>query len=266
VVRHALDLKVKHREEHSDVKYIAAHGIATDYRGKHTLIGSRHFIKEDEGVDVSAAEADLETIAGEGKSALYLARDGKLIAIFAIDDPPREEALEVISMLRALGVKETHMLSGDNRRTAERVAKKLTIEFFRGELLPDEKTEIIKLLRKQGNVVAMVGDGLNDSPAMSAAGVGVAMKEGADLAQDVADITLRDPSLYPLVIARILSQNAIKRIRHNTIAAIGVNSALILAGLLGNSASGSFVWLHNLTTLALSLNSMRPLLSGGTQK
>ncbi|MDR3301149.1 MAG: heavy metal translocating P-type ATPase [Spirochaetaceae bacterium] len=260
VVRHALNMNVQHREEHSEVKYIAAHGIATDYRGKHTLIGSRHFIKEDEGIDVSAAEGDLEAIAGEGKSALYLARDGKLIAIFAIDDPPRPEAPEVIAMLRALGVKEIYMLSGDNRRTAARVAKKLTIAYFRGELLPNEKTETVRLLRAEGRTVAMVGDGMNDSPAMSAANIGIAMKEGADLAQDVADITMRDPSLYPLVVARLLSQKAIKRIHHNTAAAIGINSALILAGLLGTQASGSFVWLHNLTTLGLSLNSMRPLL------
>jgi Cu2+-exporting ATPase len=263
VVRHALALNVKHREEHSSVKYIAAHGIATDYRGKHTVIGSRHFIKEDEGVDVSAAELDLERIAGEGKSALYLARAGKLMAVFAIDDPPRAEAGEVIAMLRALGIKNICLLSGDNRRTTERIAKKLGVDFFRGELLPDEKTETIKRLRKEGHIVAMVGDGMNDSPALSAANVGIAMKEGADLAQDTADITMREPSLYPLVIARLLAQKAIKRIDRNTAAAVGINSALMLAGILGNSASGSLVWLHNLTTLGLSLNSMRPLLPKG---
>jgi Cu2+-exporting ATPase len=263
VVRHALKLNVQHREEHSSVKYIAAHGIATDYRGEHTVIGSRHFIKEDEGVDVSAAEADLESIAGEGKSALYLAQGGKLMAVFAIDDPPREEAGEVIAMLRALGVKRIYLFSGDNRRTTERIAKKLGVDFFRGELLPDEKTAMVKRLREEGRIVAMVGDGMNDSPALSSANAGIAMKEGADLAQDTADITMRDPSLYPLIAARLISQGAIKRIHHNTVASVGINSVLMLAGILGNSASGSFVWLHNLTTLGLSLNSMRPLLPKG---
>jgi P-type E1-E2 ATPase len=182
-----------------------------------------------------------------------------MAGLLVIDDPLREEAAEVIAMLRKLGIKRIHLLSGDNKRTTERIARSLGVDGFRGELLPREKTDLVKAFRERGCVVAVVGDGMNDSPAMSAADVGIAMKDGADLAQSVADITLKDPSLYPLVIARIMSERAIKRIRNNTIAAIGINGALTLTSLFGNITTANSVWLHNLTTLAVSLNAMCPL-------
>ncbi|MDR1250123.1 MAG: HAD-IC family P-type ATPase, partial [Treponema sp.] len=171
----------------------------------------------------------------------------------------REEAAEVIAMLRKLGIKRIYLLSGDNKGATERIARTLGADGFRGALLPREKTDLVKALKAMGCVVAMVGDGMNDSPAMSAADVGIAMKDGADLAQSVADITLKDPSLYPLVIARLMSERAIKRIRGNTVAAIGINGALTFMSLFGNITTTSSVWLHNLATLAVSLNSMRPL-------
>ena len=259
IVRYAAENGVAHREEHSEVKLIAAHGIVTSYRGKHTVIGSRHFVSEDEGVDVSCAAADEDAIAAAGKSALYLAISGKLAALFAIDDPPREEAAEVIAMLRTLGVKRVYLLSGDNKRTTERVAKQLGVDAWRGELLPNDKTELVRMLRRQGAVVAMVGDGINDSPALCAADVGIAMKDGVDLAQNAADIALREASLYPLVIARIISQRAIAKIHANSYRSIAINSALMLYAIFGNSSSVS-MWLHNLTTLLLSAHSLRPLL------
>jgi Cu2+-exporting ATPase len=259
VVRHALEMGVEHREKHSTVKYIAAHGIATEYEGQHTVIGSRHFISEDEGIDISVSAGDEAAAVAEGRSVLYLARNGKMAGLLVIDDPPREEAAEVIAMLRKLGIKRIYLLSGDNKRTTERIARNLGVDGFRGELLPQEKTDLVKALKEKGCVVAVVGDGMNDSPAMSAADVGIAMKDGADLAQNVADITLRDPSLYPLVIARIMSERAIKRIHDNTVAAIGINCALTLMSFFGNFTTTNSVWLHNLTTLAVSLNSMRPL-------
>jgi Cu2+-exporting ATPase len=260
VVKHALEQKVEHREKHSTVKYIAAHGIATEYEGQHTVIGSRHFISEDEGIDISIASKDEAAAIAEGRSVLYLARDGRMAGLLVIDDPLREEAAEVIAMLRKLGIKRIYLLSGDNKRTTERIARELGVDSFRGELLPHEKTDLVKALKEKGCTVAVVGDGMNDSPAMSAADVGIAMKDGADLAQSVADITLKDPSLYPLVIARIMSDRAIKRIHDNTIAAISINSALILMSFFGNVTTTNSVWLHNLTTLAVSLNSMRPLI------
>jgi Cu2+-exporting ATPase len=260
VVKHALEMGVEHREKHSTVKYIAAHGIATEYEGQHTVIGSRHFISDDEGIDISISAKDEAAAIAEGRSVLYLAREGKMAGLLVIDDPLREEAAEVIAMLRKLGIKRIYLLSGDNKRTTERIARNLGADGFRGELLPNEKTDLVKTLKEKGCTVAVVGDGMNDSPAMSAADVGIAMKDGTDLAQSVADITLKDPSLYPLVIARIMSERAMKRIHDNTVAAISINSALILMSFFGNFTTANSVWLHNLTTLAVSLNSMRPLI------
>jgi Cu2+-exporting ATPase len=263
IVRYAREQGIEHREEHTTVKYIAAHGIVTEYQGKRTVIGSRHFVREDEGVDISVAGEDEARLGEEGKSLLYLARDGVLAAVFVIEDPPREEAAEVIAMLRRLGFRRLYLLSGDNSRSAGRIAKKLGLDSWRGELLPDEKTGIIRALRGRGLTVAMVGDGINDSPAISAANVGVAMKDGADLSRELADITLKSPSLYPLVIARLIAEGTIERIRRNTGLAVGINSALMLSGILGNTAGGVPMVLHNLNTLLLSLNSMRPLLTEG---
>jgi Cu2+-exporting ATPase len=266
VVASALARDVRHREEHSSVKYIAAHGIATEYQGKHTVIGSRHFIGEDEEVDLSIAKVDEETAAKEGYSTLYLAQEKKLAALLLIKDPPREEAGEVIAMLRSLGIKRIYLLSGDNKKTAERIACELSLDGGLGGLLPQDKTAAVKRLQSRGCTVAFVGDGMNDSPAMSAADVGIAMKDGADLARETADITLKESSLYPLVIARFMSQRVMKRIHTNIHAAIWLNSIFILMGLLetpmtGIAGSSRSVWLHNLTTLGLSLNAMRPLLT-----
>ena len=264
VVAAALERNVKHREEHSSVKYIAAHGIATEYQGKHTVIGSRHFIGEDEGVDLSRAGPDEEAAAQEGCSVLYLAREGRLAAILLFKDPPREEAAEVVFMLRHLGVKRIYLLSGDNKKTAERVARELKLDGGLGEMLPQDKCAVIAGLRRKGCTVAFVGDGMNDAPALFAADVGIAMKDGADLALESAGITLNEASLYPLVAARLLASRVMGRIHSNTHAAIWLNSAFILMGLLENSdvpsAGSRSVWLHNLTTLGLSMRALSPLL------
>jgi Cu2+-exporting ATPase len=264
VVAAALERNIRHREEHSSVKYNAAHGIASEYRGKHTVIGSRHFIGEDEGVDLSAAEDGERAAAEEGYSVLYLAQERKLAALLLIKDPPREEAAEVITMLRMLGVTRIYLLSGDNSKTTERIGRELALDGWRGDLLPEDKRGIIRHLRERGCRVAFVGDGMNDSPAMSAADVGIAMKDGADLARETADISLKESSLYPLVIARLMAQRVMLRVSANTRAAILLNSIFILLGLAEKPGPGAgssrSVWLHNLTTLALSMNAMRPLL------
>ncbi len=263
VVKHALDEGVEHQEEHTEVKYIVAHGIATKYRQEHTVIGSRHFICDDEGIDLSECVAAEQEAADGGYSLLYLARGGVLAGMIFINDPVRPEAKEVIAMLRHLGIKRFYMLTGDNVRTAERVAAQLGIDSFRGEVLPDQKADIVKLLKSKGCNVAVVGDGMNDSPALSCADVGIAMKGGADLAQEVADITLKDPSMYPLVIARIMAERSVKRIKGNNVAAVGINSALMFMSILGRFTPTTSVWLHNLTTLGLSINSMRALMPKG---
>lgn len=260
VVKHAYDEKIEHREEHSEVKYIVAHGIATQYQGEHTIIGSRHFVCDDEQIDVSVAAADEDFAAEQGLSVLYLARDGKLIGLIFIEDPIREETAEVIQMLRQTGIKNIYMFTGDNKRNATKVAAELGIENFKAEVLPHEKAELIKELKAQGKIVAMVGDGMNDSPALSVADVGISMKGGADLAQSVAEITLNSSTLYSLVVARLMSLNAIKRIRTNNLSAIGINSLLMLLGIIGRITPATSVWMHNLTTLGISLNSMRALM------
>ena len=270
VVAEALAKNVRHKEEHSTVKYIAAHGIASEYKGKHTVIGSRHFIGEDESVDLSIAKEDEEKAAKDGYSVLYLAQEKKLAAILLIKDPVRDEAAEVVAMLRLLGIKRIYLLSGDNQSAAERIARELSLDSGRGGLLPQDKTAIVKNLIERGCRVAFVGDGMNDSPAMSAANVGIAMKDGADLARETADITLKEASLYPLVIARLMSQRVMKRINSNTSAAIILNSVFILMGLFenparANSGSSRSIWLHNLTSLVLSLNAMRPVLKEAKQ-
>jgi Cu2+-exporting ATPase len=269
VVGAALARDVKHREEHSQVKYIAAHGIATEYQGKHTVIGSRHFIGEDEGVDLSLARADEEAAAKEGCSVLYLAREGRLIALLLFRDPPRSEAAEVVAMLRQLGVQRIYLLSGDNEATARRIARELKLDGGRGGLLPQDKSALITELRRRGCTVAFVGDGMNDAPALFAANVGIAMKDGADLARESAGITLKEASLYPLAAARLLAVRALCRIHANTRAAIWLNSAFILMGIRENAAAAPrvsrSVWLHNLTTLGLSLRALSPLLGRGAK-
>lgn len=260
VVKHAVDENVEHLLEHAEVKYIVAHGIATEYQNKHTVIGSRHFICDDEKVDIAIAAEDEEQAAAQGYSILYLARDNVLAGVLYIHDPAREEAAEVIQMLRHTGIKYIYMVTGDNQRTAKKIADQLEISGFMAETLPHQKVAAVKALQSKGRCVAVVGDGMNDSPALSVADVGIAMKGGADLAQHVADITLNDASLYPLVIARILSQRAMQRITHNNVSAISINTLLMGFGITGVLTGTSSMWLHNLTTLGISANSMRALL------
>jgi Cu2+-exporting ATPase len=267
IVSEALSRNVQHREEHSTVKYIAAHGIATEYQGKHTVIGSRHFIGEDEGIDLSITAKDETMAAKQGFSILYLAQEHTLMGIVLIRDTLREEAAEVVAMLRGLGIKRIYLFSGDNKKTIERIVKELSLDGGQGELLPEDKAKLVHELTAQGYKVAFVGDGMNDSPAMSAACVGISMKDGSDMAREVASIALNDSSLYPLVIARIMSERVIKRIRNTMHAAITLNTAFMVLDLLapvnktGNSGGSSrSVWLHNMTTIILSLNAMRPLI------
>jgi Cu2+-exporting ATPase len=264
VVAEALARDVQHREEYSTVKYVAAHGIATHYRGEHTVIGSRHFIGEDEGVDLSIAREDEERAAKEGLSVLYLAQKNELAAILLIKDPLRVEAKEVIVMLRRLGMKRIYLFSGDNKRTVDRVVRELSLDGGLGELLPGDKARLVRELQERGCKVAFVGDGMNDSPAMSAADVGITMRDGSDMAREVASISLKESSLYPLVLARIMADRVMKRIHGNIHAAVVLNSLFILLGLFDTGAGGASngssrsVWLHNMTTIMLSLNSMRP--------
>lgn len=195
VVHEAERRVLLHEEEHTEVEYVVAHGIASLWQGKRVLLGSRHYISHDEGVDVASMNAQIDKLASEGYSLLYLAVDGKLAGIIAMEDPLREESAQVVEKLRALGVQHVLMLTGDDTRTASAVAKKLGIREFRAQVLPEDKARVVREWKEKGHTVLMVGDGINDSPALSASDVGVTLREGADLAREVADVVIMGVSL-----------------------------------------------------------------------
>ena len=258
VVHKAQEEGLQHEEEHAHVEYVVAHGVASTLYGQKVRVGSRHYIEHDEGVSVEPMREVLEAQTRLGRSLLYLAIDGRLAGIIAIEDPLRPEAAEVLHGLREAGVRRILMLTGDDERTARAVAARLGIEEFRAQVLPTEKSDVIRELNAEGCKVLMVGDGINDAPALSASHVGVAMCDGADLAREVANVLLTRPSLEGLLTARRLGCGALSRIRCNFAAAMGLNSLFLLGGLFMLLTPGVSALLHNLTTLGITLNAMRP--------
>lgn len=253
VVREAAARNLRHRERHADVEYIVAHGIASSLDGKRVVIGSEHFIVEDEGVCVSDEDrAKIDGAAGD-LSVLYLAVDGRLVGALGIDDPLKEGVAADIGRLRELGFEHVVMLTGDNERTAARVAAAAGIGEFEANCLPERKHAYIEQLVAQGRRVVMVGDGVNDSPALSAAHVGVAMAAGTAIAKEVADITLANGGLSALVTLRRLSANLMRRLNASFAQVIGINTALLAAGVAGIVTPQASSLLHNGTTVALSL-------------
>ena len=260
IVRAAQEKDLKHEEEHAEVEYIVAHGIATQLHGERTIIGSEHFVAEDEGVMISDAEKELIASECEGLSAIYLAIGKQLAGVICISDPPRAEAAEAVRMLKAKGVKDVIMLTGDHAAAARRTAEMLGIDNFRSQVLPEDKVQIIDAFKKQGRTVIMVGDGINDSPALAVSDVSVAMKDSSDLAREVADITLMSGDLRDLAMLRMLSERLFRRIRRNYAVIMAFNSALILLGLCGVITPSVSSLLHNSSTMLISANSMRPML------
>lgn len=260
VVRQAEKEQLSHREEHSAVEYVVAHGIASRLHGKRVLLGSRHYIEQDEGVDMHVMDNMVAEISAQGLSLLYLAVDGKLHGLIAIEDCIRPEAASVIAGLRQLGIKRMVMLTGDDQRTAAPLAHKLGLQEYRASVLPVDKAEIIRQLQAEGHKVIMIGDGINDAPALSAANVGISLRDGADLACEVADVVLTDSHLYSLLSARILGMNALRRIQSNFRWNMGLNSIFLGAGLAGLATPGTAAILHNVTTVGVTLNAMRPML------
>ena len=258
VVRAAAQRNLKHRERHAEVEYIVAHGIASSLDGKRVVIGSEHFVIEDEGVsidDVQRAKIDAE--AGD-LSVLYLAVDGKLVGAIGVEDPLKPGAAESIAQLRELGFEHVVMLTGDNERAAARIAGEAGIDEYEANLLPEQKHAYIERLVSQGRRVVMVGDGVNDSPALSAASVGVAMATGTAIAKEVADITLSDGDLSSLVSLRRLSTSLMRRLDASFAQVIAVNSALLAGGIAGIVTPQASSLLHNASTVALSLKSSTP--------
>ncbi|WP_273525358.1 heavy metal translocating P-type ATPase [Mailhella massiliensis] len=263
VVHGAEERNLHHAEEHTEVEYVVAHGIASHWKGKRVLLGSRHYLSQDEHVDLSPMEEQVAALSREGYSLLYLAVDGSIAGIIAMEDPLRPESPALIRRLHEMGVSHVLMLTGDDARTASVVAEKLGITEFRAQVLPEDKARVVRELREEGRTVLMLGDGINDSPALSSADVGVTLRDGADLAREVADVVLMGGSLKELVTALELGRGAMRRIHFNFAATMALNSAFLFGGLTGLLQPGISAVLHNLTTLGVSLNAMRPALPRG---
>ncbi len=260
VVQAAKDRGLSHEELHSQVEYLVAHGIASTVGGERVVIGSAHFVFEDEGCIIPAQEQAAFDALPRQYSHLYLAIDGILAAVICIADPVRAEAAQVVGALRQLGVGKIVMLTGDSQRTAAAIASQVGVDEFRAEVLPEDKARFVQQEREQGRTVIIIGDGINDSPALSAADVGVAISDGAAIAREIADITIAADDLYELVRLRVLSQHLMGRIQANYRFVIGFNGGLIALGSVGVLAPAISAMLHNLSTLGLSLHSMTRLL------
>ena len=260
VVRAAEERGLTHEERHADVEYVVAHGVVTRLDGKRTLIGSAHFVFEDENTLYTEEQKKAVDEAAGGGSALYLAIGGELAGVIFVNDPPRKEAAEAIACLKARGIKNVIMLTGDSESAAKAVSEQLGIDDYRSQVLPSEKAEIVESYKKQGRKVIMVGDGVNDSPALAAADVSVSMKDSSDIAREVADITLLSADLRELVVLRELSSRLFVRIDKNYKFIISFNTALLLMGLTGMMAPGRTAVLHNASTMGISALSTRPLI------
>ena len=263
VVRKAEQEALDHQEEHAEVEYVVAHGIASRLRGERVLVGSRHFVHEDEGVPLDEFLPVINQWAAKGYSILHLAIGGKLAGILCIEDPLRSEAADVVRGLREQGVKRIIMLTGDGPVTAAAVASAVGVDEWRAQVLPADKADIVRQLQSEGGKVVMVGDGINDSPALSAADVGVSLRDGADLAREVADVVLSGNDLAELLVARRLAKATLRRIHVNFSSIMGLNSAFMALGLVGRAQPGMLALLHNLTTVGVALNAMRPMLGNG---
>ena len=259
VVEEAKRRGLSHEERHAKVEYLVAHGIASSVDEEQVCIGSAHFIFEDEKCVIPEGEENKFDALPPEFSQLYLAIDGVLSAVICISDPLREEAREVLSALRNLGVKNLVMLTGDSPRTAASIAEQLGVDDFRAGVLPADKAEYVAAMRREGHTVLMVGDGINDSPALSEADAGIAISDGAAIAREIADITIAADSLWELVRLRQLAMGLMRRIRNNYRFVIGFNGALIGLGVAGILPPTTSAMLHNLSTLGVSLHSMTAL-------
>ena len=259
VVEEAKRRGLRHEEYHSKVEYLVAHGIASTVDEERVLIGSAHFVFEDEGCIIPEGEQERFDALPPEYSHLYLAAGGQLAAVICISDPLREEAKEVLSTLRALGVTNTVMLTGDSYRTAAAIAAQVGVDDFRAGVLPADKAEYVARLRREGHTVLMVGDGINDSPALSEADAGIAISDGAAIAREIADITIAADSLWELVELRRIAMALMARIHSNYRFVIGFNGTLIALGVAGVLPPATSATLHNFSTLGVSLRSMSRL-------
>ena len=260
VVRAAKEHGISHEEMHSEVEYIVAHGIASRVGGERVVIGSHHFVFEDEKCTIPAAEQQKFDALKPAYSHLYMAASGQLVGVICISDPLRPEAAAVLNGLRALGIQNTVMMTGDSERTAAAIAKQVGVDRFFAEVLPEDKANFVQQAKAEGHTVVMIGDGINDSPALSAADIGIAINSGAAIAREIADVTIKADSLEELVALKAIANSLQKRVHANYRFVLTFNSALIALGALGILQPASSAMLHNLSTIGISLKSMTNLL------
>ena len=260
VVRAAKERGISHEEMHSEVEYIVAHGIASRVGGQRVVIGSHHFVFEDEKCTIPTAEQQKFDALKPAYSHLYMAASGQLVGVICISDPLRPEAAAVLNGLRALGIRNTVMMTGDSERTAAAIAKQVGVDRFFAEVLPEDKANFVQQAKAEGHTVVMIGDGINDSPALAAADIGIAINSGAAIAREIADVTIKADSLEELVALKAIANSLQKRVHANYRFVLTFNSALIALGALGILQPASSAMLHNLSTIGISLKSMTNLL------
>jgi heavy metal translocating P-type ATPase len=261
VVDAAAQRNLVHEEMHSKVEYVVAHGISTMIDGKKAVIGSYHFVFEDEGCRIpEGKQAEFDAIPGEF-SQLYLAIENELAAVICIADLLRREASGVVNSLKAAGIKKVVMMTGDNEQTARVIAEKVGVDEYYSGVLPEDKAGFVEREKALGRKVIMIGDGVNDSPALSAADVGIAISDGAQIAREIADVTMGADDLFEIVTLKLISNSLMKRIQKNYRTIVGFNAALILLGVGGVIQPTTSALLHNASTLVISLKSMKNLLS-----
>ena len=260
VVREAVNRNLVHEELHSKVEYIVAHGISSKIGEKHIVIGSYHFVFEDENATIPEGKKEIFEQLPEQYSHLYMAIDGVLVAVICIEDPLRPEAVEVIAKLKKLGISKVVMMTGDSDRVASAIAKKVGVDEYHSEVLPEDKASFVEAEKNAGRKVIMVGDGINDSPALSAADVGIAISDGAEIAREIADVTVGADDLHELVTLKKISNGLMERIHRNYRLIVGINTSLIVLGVAGAFPPTTSALLHNTSTLLISLKSMNNLL------
>ena len=260
VVAGAAAKGLEHEEMHSKVEYVVAHGISSSIDGKKVVIGSYHFVFEDEGCVIPEDKIELYESLSKTHSHLFMGIDGRLAAVISIKDPVRPESAEVVSRLKKLGIKKVVMMTGDSDRTAKAIAEQVGVDEYYSEVLPEDKAKFVEAEKTAGRKVIMVGDGINDSPALSASDAGIAVSDGAEIAREIADITVSADNLYELVTLKELSNKLMSRINRNYRKIVTINTGLIILGVMGVIQPTTSALLHNSSTLLISLDSMKKLL------
>ena len=260
VVKAAKEQNLVHEELHSKVEYIVAHGISSKIEEKKVVIGSYHFVFEDENCKIPEGMQEKFATLPDEYSHLYMAIEQELAAVICIEDPIREEAREVVARLKEVGLSKVVMMTGDSDRTAKAIAARVGVDRYFSEVLPEDKANFIEAEKKAGRKVIMIGDGINDSPALSAADVGIAISDGAEIAREIADVTVGADSLHEIVTLKELSDRLMSRIHGNYRSIVGINTGLILLGVMGVIPPTTSALLHNSSTLYISLKSMKNLL------